>query len=75
MTTCHYQYYTSVLYLISIMLYSNHINPNVISMFDLNCRMSSIYMASHFYGFSAIENGWETSAISGTLCPLWAFYG
>ena len=38
--------------------------------------MPSIYMASHFYVFTCIENGWETSAIlSGTLCPQWAFYG
>ena len=35
MTTYHYKYYSSVLYLISIMLYSNHINPNVISKFYL----------------------------------------
>ena len=40
MTTCHYQYYTSVLYLISIMLYSNHINPNVISKFDLKIDLN-----------------------------------
>ena len=33
MTTYHLKYYTLVLCLISLMLYSNHINPNVI--FDL----------------------------------------
>ena len=31
--------------------------------------MPSIYTASHFYGFSCIENGWETSAISGHCVP------
>ena len=35
MTTYHYKYYSSVLYLISIMLFSNHTNPNVISKFYL----------------------------------------
>ena len=41
MTTCHYQYYTSVLCLISLMLYSNHINPNVISKFDLKIDLKT----------------------------------
>ena len=41
MTTYHYQYYTLVLYLISIMLYSNNINPKVISKFDLKIDLSA----------------------------------
>ena len=39
MTTCHYQYYTFVL--ISITLYSNHINPNFISKFDLKILVNT----------------------------------
>ena len=40
MTTYNYQYYTLVLYLISIIIYSNHINPNVISKFDLKIDLN-----------------------------------
>ena len=32
--------------------------------------MPSNYMSSHFYGFSAIENRWETSDIGDTVSPL-----